>query len=36
MAKINFYKIDKAEKQAIFNAIATEKGMTHTDTSFQE
>lgn len=28
MAKINFYKIEKAEKEAIFNAIATEKGMT--------
>ena len=28
MAKIDFYKIDKAEKEAIFNAIATEKGMT--------
>jgi hypothetical protein len=28
MAIINFYTIDKAEKEAIFNAIATEKGMT--------
>jgi predicted nucleotidyltransferase component of viral defense system len=28
MAKINFYKIEKAEKEAIFNAIASEKGMT--------
>ncbi len=28
MAKIDFYKIDKAEKVAIFNAIATEMGMT--------
>lgn len=28
MAKIDFYKIDTAEKEAIFNAIATEKGMT--------
>ncbi|MBK9248803.1 MAG: nucleotidyl transferase AbiEii/AbiGii toxin family protein [Ignavibacteria bacterium] len=28
MAKINFYTIDRAEKKAIFNAIATEKGMT--------
>lgn len=28
MAKIDFYKIDKAEKEAIFNAIANEKGMT--------
>lgn len=28
MAKINFYTIDKAEKIAIFNAIAAEKGMT--------
>ena len=28
MAKIDFYKIEKAEKEAIFNAIATEKGMT--------
>jgi len=28
MAKINFYTIDKAEKVAIFNAIAAEKGMT--------
>jgi len=28
MATINFYTIDKAEKVAIFNAIATEKGMT--------
>jgi hypothetical protein len=27
MAKINFYSIDKAEKKAVFNAIATEKGM---------
>ena len=27
MAKIDFYRIDKAEKVAIFNAIATEKGM---------
>ena len=28
MAKIDFYTIDKAEKIAIFNAIAAEKGMT--------
>jgi len=28
MAKIDFYTIDKSEKEAIFNAIATEKGMT--------
>ena len=28
MAKINFYTIEKAEKIAIFNAIAAEKGMT--------
>jgi len=28
MAKIDFYTTDKAEKAAIFNAIATEKGMT--------
>lgn len=28
MAKINFYTQDKAEREAIFNAIATEKGMT--------
>jgi hypothetical protein len=28
MAKIDFYKIDRAEKAAIFYAIATEKGMT--------
>lgn len=28
MAKIEFYTVDKAEKAAIFNAIATEKGMT--------
>lgn len=28
MAKIDFYKVDKAEKVAIFNAIATEMGMT--------
>lgn len=28
MAKIDFYSIDKAEKVAIFNAIAAEKGMT--------
>lgn len=27
MAKIDFYTIKKAEKEAIFNAIATEKGM---------
>lgn len=27
MAKIDFYKIDKREKEAIFNAIASEKGM---------
>lgn len=27
MAKIDFYKIDKAEKVAIFNEIATQKGM---------
>jgi hypothetical protein len=28
MAKIDFYTISKAEKEAIFNSIATEKGMT--------
>lgn len=28
MDSATFYKIDKAEKQAIFNAIATDKGMT--------
>ena len=28
MAKINFYTTDKAEKEAVFNAIAAEKGMT--------
>lgn len=28
MAKFDFHKIDKAEKEAIFNAIATEMGMT--------
>jgi len=28
MATIDFYKIDKAEKEAIFNAIAAENGMT--------
>jgi hypothetical protein len=28
MAKIDFYKVYKEEKVAIFNAIATEKGMT--------
>ena len=28
MAKIDFYTIKKAEKEAVFNAIATEKGMT--------
>jgi len=28
MAKIDFYKIDRKEKVAIFNAIATQKGMT--------
>jgi len=28
MAKIDFYKIDKAEKEAIFNEIATQKGMS--------
>jgi hypothetical protein len=28
MGKIDFYTIDKEEKVAIFNAIATEKGMT--------
>jgi hypothetical protein len=28
MAKVNFYTIEKAERVAIFNAIATEKGMT--------
>lgn len=27
MAKIDFYKIDKEDKETIFNAIATEKGM---------
>jgi hypothetical protein len=28
MAKINFYTTEKAEKEAVFNAIATENGMT--------
>ena len=28
MAKNSFYNTDKAEKEAVFNAIATEKGMT--------
>jgi len=28
MAKINFNTIDKADKEAIFNAVATDKGMT--------
>jgi predicted nucleotidyltransferase component of viral defense system len=28
MAKIDFYKLDKKEKEAVFNAIAAEKGMT--------
>lgn len=28
MAKINFHTIDSEEKKAVFNAIATEKGMT--------
>lgn len=28
MGKIDFYTLDKADKEAIFNAIATEKGMT--------
>ncbi|TXJ26039.1 MAG: nucleotidyl transferase AbiEii/AbiGii toxin family protein [Chitinophagaceae bacterium] len=28
MAKLDFYTIEKAEKEAIFNAIATESGMT--------
>ncbi len=28
MAKINFYTTNKAEKEAVFNAIAAEKGMT--------
>jgi hypothetical protein len=28
MAKIDFYKVDKAEKAAIFTEIATQKGMT--------
>jgi predicted nucleotidyltransferase component of viral defense system len=28
MAKLDFYNIDKAEKEAIFNAGATEMGMT--------
>mgnify|MGYP006171102363 CR=1 FL=1 len=27
MAKINFYTVSKAEKEAVFNAIAAEKGM---------
>jgi hypothetical protein len=27
MAKINFYKVDKKEKEAVFNAIAAQKGM---------
>jgi len=28
MGKSNFYKVDKTEKEAIFQAIASEKGMT--------
>lgn len=28
MAKINFYTTEKAEKEAVFNAIAAENGMT--------
>ena len=28
MAKINFYTTDNAEKEAVFNAIAADKGMT--------
>ncbi len=28
MPEFNFYKIENTEKEAIFNAIATEKGMT--------
>lgn len=28
LAKLDFYNIDKAEKEAIFNAVATEMGMT--------
>ncbi|MFY7794117.1 MAG: hypothetical protein ACOVQS_10080 [Chitinophagaceae bacterium] len=28
MAKLDFYTIDKSEKAAIFNAIATDMGMT--------
>jgi|GEM_PF-1292029 len=28
MAKLDFYTIDKAEKAAIFNALAAELGMT--------
>lgn len=28
MAKLDFYTIDKAEKEAIFNAIASDMGMT--------
>jgi hypothetical protein len=27
MERIDFYSIDKAEKEAIFNAVATEMGM---------
>ena len=27
MAKINFYTVDKIEKEAVFNAIAAQKGM---------
>jgi predicted nucleotidyltransferase component of viral defense system len=27
MDKINFYKVDKAEKEAVFNAIAAKYGM---------
>ena len=28
MAKLDFYNIDKAEKEVFFNAVATEMGMT--------
>jgi hypothetical protein len=28
MAKINFYTVGKGEKEVIFQAIGTEKGMT--------
>ena len=28
MAKIDFHKVDKTEKEAVFNAIASLKGMT--------